>query len=141
MIRGVLCAAAVAGLMFGVVTCMAEEPGKEKAAVASAEKWLSLVDQGKYGESWTDAAEIFRNAVKQEQWAQALEVVRKPLGKVVSRKEKSALHMTSLFGAPEGQYVVIEYETSFENKAAAIETVTPMMDKDGTWRVSGYYIK
>lgn len=27
------------------------------------------------------------------------------------------------------------------NKKSAIETVTPMMDKDGKWRVSGYYIK
>jgi len=29
----------------------------------------------------------------------------------------------------------------FEKKKAAVETVTPMMDRDGTWRVSGYFIK
>jgi ribosomal protein S17E len=40
-----------------------------------------------------------------------------------------------------GVYVVIEFESSFENKKSAVETVTPMMDKDGKWRVSGYYIK
>ncbi|MGB5422961.1 MAG: DUF4019 domain-containing protein [Desulfobacterales bacterium] len=28
-----------------------------------------------------------------------------------------------------------------ENKASAVETITPMLDKDGQWRVSGYYIK
>jgi len=44
-------------------------------------------------------------------------------------------------GAPDGEYVVLRFETSFENKAKAIETVTPMREKDGTWRVSGYYIK
>jgi len=38
-------------------------------------------------------------------------------------------------------YVVIEFTASFENKKSAIETVTPMMDKDGKWRVSGYYVK
>ena len=37
--------------------------------------------------------------------------------------------------------MVIQFDAQFENKAAAIETVTPMKDKDGTWRVSGYYIK
>jgi hypothetical protein len=26
-------------------------------------------------------------------------------------------------------------------KATAIETVTPMKEDDGTWRVAGYYIK
>jgi hypothetical protein len=37
--------------------------------------------------------------------------------------------------------VVIQFNTRFENKAAAIETVTPMHEKDGSWRVSGYFIK
>jgi ribosomal protein S17E len=37
--------------------------------------------------------------------------------------------------------VIIQYDSSFENKKSAVETVTPMLDKDGKWRVSGYYIK
>ncbi len=49
--------------------------------------------------------------------------------------------MTSLPGAPDGEYVVIQYNTEFENKKVAIETITPMLDDDGKWRVSGYYIK
>jgi hypothetical protein len=48
---------------------------------------------------------------------------------------------TSLPGAPDGEYVIIQFATSFENKTSAVETITPMMDKDGQWRVSGYYIK
>ena len=44
-------------------------------------------------------------------------------------------------GAPDGEYVVIQYEASFENKASAVETITPMLDKDGQWRVSGYFMK
>jgi len=28
-----------------------------------------------------------------------------------------------------------------ENKTSTVETITPMLDKDGQWRVSGYYIK
>jgi hypothetical protein len=129
------------GLMLGAVTSMAEQSDKEKVAVSASEKWLALVDEGKYGESWKEAAEYFRNAVKQDQWEQSLQAVRKPLGKLVSRKVKSTSYKTSLPGAPDGQYVVVEFETSFENKKSAIETVTPMMDNDGKWRVSGYFIK
>src|SRR3990172_8443962 len=44
-------------------------------------------------------------------------------------------------GAPDGQYVVIQYETSFERKSSAIETITPIREKDGKWRVAGYYIR
>jgi len=37
--------------------------------------------------------------------------------------------------------VVIQFETSFEKKKSSIETITPMKEKDESWRVSGYYIK
>jgi len=140
MIRRMMRLIAV-GLMFGAVTGLAGPSGREKIAVAGAEKWLGIVDEGKYAESWKEAAEYFRNAVKEDSWEQAVQTVRKPLGKLISRKVKTATYKTALPGAPDGQYVVIEFETSFENKKSAIETVTPMMEKDGTWRVSGYFIK
>ncbi len=131
----VLCLVAVA------TTVTAGQTEDEKLAVAGAEQWLEIVDSGKYGESWNDAAEYFKNAVKQDQWEQAVQAVRKPLGKLVSRKLKSAAFKTSLPGAPDGAYMVIAFESSFENKKSSVETVTPMKDKDGKWRVSGYFIK
>ena len=60
---------------------------------------------------------------------------------LVSRKLKSTQFATSLPGAPDGEYVVIQFEASFGNKRASVETVTPMLEKDGQWRVSGYFIK
>jgi hypothetical protein len=140
MVRTIASLVAVA-LALSVITAIAQDSDKEKKAVSAAEKWLSMVDEGKYSDSWQGAAEYLRNAINQEQWNRSLQAVRKPLGEVVSRQMKTATYKTSLPGAPDGEYVVIQFDTSFENKKAAIETVTPMMDKDGTWRVSGYYIK
>ena len=113
----------------------------EGKALGAAETWLALVDNGKYSESWETTAVLFRNAVTKEQWERALNAVRKPFGRLIARRLKSKQYATSLPGAPDGEYVVIQYETSFENKKAAVETVTPMLDEDGNWRVSGYYIK
>jgi hypothetical protein len=115
--------------------------GKESIAVQVAQEWLATVDSERYDESWEIAADYFKNAVTIAQWRQAMVSVRKPLGKVNSRQLKSKQLMTELPGAPDGEYVVIQYETSFEHKKSAIETITPMLDKDGKWRVSGYYIK
>ena len=125
----------------GFVCFLYANPTAEKAALASSSAWLSLVDEGKYFESWDQAAEYFRNAVTKEQWLSSLKAARTPLGKVMVRKLKSKKYATSLPGAPDGEYVVIQYETQFEKKKSAIETVTPMLDKDGQWRVSGYYIR
>ena len=113
----------------------------EKRALEASDMWLKLSDSGRYSESWETAAELFRNAISKEQWNQSLNAARKPLGKVIKRSMKSKQYATSLPGAPDGEYVVIQYETSFEKKKSSIETVTPMREKDGKWRVSGYYIK
>ena len=140
MFRRIVCFAVI-GLVLGTSSVMADESDRGKAAIASAEEWLGIVDEGNYIESWKESSEYFQQAIKQDQWEQAVQAVRKPLGKLVSRKVMSASYRTSLPGAPDGQYVVIRFNTSFENKKSAIETVTPKMDKDGMWRVSGYYIK
>ncbi|MGK7947378.1 MAG: DUF4019 domain-containing protein [Xenococcaceae cyanobacterium] len=116
---------------------------EEKVAQAekSAQKWLTLIDSSRYADSWLETAQYFQNNVTQEEWEKALQGVRYPLGKMLSRELKSRQYTTSLPGAPDGEYVVIQYNTSFENKESAVETVTPMLDKDGKWKVSGYFIK
>ena len=128
-------------IVLSVCVVLAVESDKVKVALSSAETWLTLVDEGRYADSWNEAAGYFKRAVKEEKWQESLEAVRKPLGEVISREVKTKSYHTSLPGAPDGEYVVIQFETSFTNKKSAVETVTPMMDKDGRWRVSGYFIK
>jgi len=115
--------------------------GSQKSATVAAQTWLATVDDGQYAQSWDQASELFRKAITQDKWVSALENVRKPLGNLVSRKLKSAQPMTELPGAPDGQYVVMQFETSFANKKSAIETVTFMLEKDGQWKSAGYFIK
>ena len=116
-------------------------PEAEKAALECAQSWLPLVDAEKYAQSWEQAAEVFRAAVTKEEWEKTLQGLRKPLGKMRSRKLRSKKYTTAAPGAPNGQYVIIQYQTSFERKTVAIETVTPMINKDGKWKVSGYFIR
>ena len=112
----------------------------EVVATKNAAAWLVLVDQQKYGESWDAAAKLFQDTVARDMWKDALGAARGPLGKLVARRVKSAESRTSLPGAPDGKYVIIQYDTSFEKKSI-VETVTPMQEADGSWKVSGYFIK
>ena len=113
----------------------------EQLAQQSAESWLVLVDSAKYVDSWQEAASLFKAHVTKDLWSSMITATRDPLGKLVSRKLKSAQYTTTLPGAPDGEYVVIQFDTSFQHKQSAVETITPMLDKDGKWRVSGYFIK
>ena len=119
----------------------ADDSGSVDQAQVAAKSWLALTDGGKYGDSWDNASSLTKAAVTKADWEKAIKAGRAPLGALKARKVKSATFTRTLPGAPDGEYVVIQFESQFENKATAIETVTPMHDKDGAWRVSGYYIK
>jgi len=109
-------------------------------AQSAAEQWLKLVDSGAYDQSWQTASEMFKSKVSKEQWEKAAQTTRSPFGQVLSRKIKRATYAAHVPGVADGDYVVIQYETSFEHKKAAVETVTPMLD-NGEWKVSGYFIR
>ena len=128
-------------MLLGICSAAQAQQKPEQLAQQSSDAWLALVDSGKYADSWQEASQLFKAAVTKEQWQNALRQTRDPLGKMLSRKLKSATYKTTLPGAPDGEYVVIQYESSFEHKQSAVETITPMLDKDGKWRVSGYFIK
>jgi hypothetical protein len=132
--------AAIAVLaLFPILELRSEEASSP--AVKAAEAWVALLDAGKYDQSWKQAAPVFQTGIKQADWRKAVGSVRKPLGKPISRKLVSEQETPVPGGGPEGMYVVIQFHTDFEQKKGATETITPWRDKDGRWRVSGYYIK
>lgn len=108
-------------------------------AETAALSWLAFADAGDFAGTWDQAAGLFQGSIPKTAWVGALGNARQPLGKVISRKIKTAVFKRSLPGAPDGEYVVLQYETQFEHHTAT-ETVTPMLDKDGSWKVSGYFI-
>jgi hypothetical protein len=114
----------------------------EADAQRAAEAWLALVDSTHYAESWTQAAAAFRAAVTQGTWDSTMTSVRAPLGAARSRELLGAQYSTSLPNAPPGEYVLLQFRTVFAGRETpAIETVVPMKDPDGAWRVSGYFIR
>lgn len=130
----------IASLMLSL-SCFAQNEAKEKAALQAAMQWLAEVDSGNYTQSWQDSAPAFKVIVTQQKWEDILKAKREPLGRVLSRNLASAEYTTKLPGISEGEYVVLKFNTNFENKKQAVETVTPMVVKGGQWKVSSYFIR
>jgi len=136
-----LCLCFFLGLLAISNSVTAQSTGQKVAAAQkAAESWLSLMDGDKYGESWERAAEVFRSAVTKEKWEKMAASVRDQTGKFKSRKLIRAEYTTKLPNAPAGEYVLIQYDSSLEKADAAIETVVPMQQKNGEWKVSGYFV-
>ena len=127
-------------LMLPSVVLAQNATAKQEAEKAGLQ-WLGIIDKGGYAASYDSAAAMFKAAVTQKQWVHSLSGVRASLGDVVSRQLASATYATSLPGAPDGQYVFMQFKSSFQNKREAVETLTMVLEQDGQWRATGYFIK
>jgi hypothetical protein len=128
----------VAWLVAGVA--VAQDP-KATAAQTSARDWLALADRSDAQATWNAAGKKFQAAMPVAGWADALTKVRTPLGPVKSRTVFKTSFQTTFPGAPQGDYALIVYATSYANKADGRETVTLERESDGQWRVVGYFIR
>jgi Protein of unknown function (DUF4019) len=128
-------------LVAAVLSARSAESDAIASAQAAAKSWLARTDAGQADQSWEESATVFRAGVTKEAWGKALAQTRTPLGAVKSRTVKSTTFTRSMPGAPDGEYVVAQYDTNFDKKASAVETVTMMKDKDGSWRAAGYFIR
>jgi hypothetical protein len=123
----------------------------EEQAVVRAEEWLALVDAGDFEESWEHTAShfksgifekhFFKSGISKQQWQSSLRTVQESLGKAVLRRLKSKLYTTELPWELAAEYMVIEYETTFDRQMNRTEIVILMKESDGEWRVSGYKFK
>jgi hypothetical protein len=128
--------AVVAAMLTGAVAFAASR----EEAQARAQAWMSLVDNQKYAESWAESSSMFRSRVPQQRWIDEAKRVREPLGSLNSRRLLTVRFAKTLPGAPDGDYAVLQFRSSFTHKAAAIETITLVLD-DGQLRAVGYFIK
>ena len=141
MTRGVvrLFASCVLALAINTSNAWAQDSGTTPAQI-SVETWLALIDTRSYAASWETAASSFRRVVPRETWSATIEEVRVQLGPLKARVLKSATPEEPP-GALQGEYIVFRFDTIFERGPALIEVVAALKEKDGTWRVAGYFVK
>ncbi len=107
----------------------------------SARNWLELIDAGKYKESWENTSPLFRSKKAEAEWVKTLTTIREPRGAMTARYLATAGATKSLSDFPEGDYVVLQFYTTFAKKGLALETVSLVKMQDDTWQIADLDIK
>jgi DNA-binding CsgD family transcriptional regulator len=103
---------------------------------ATARRFLTLIDQGKWDESYALTTASFQKLNTSKVWADVSEQARPPLGALVSRTMISHEDVPT----PPHGYQMVKFRTNFANRANVIEKVT--LERAGNeWRVAGVYIE
>lgn len=120
--------------------------GKRAPAFSDANQqaiyWINLSDAAAYGATWLGAGSLLKDTVSQEQWTAAMVKTRTALGPAHSRKVESHNFAQTLPYGTRGNFVIINYDTSFERMPGAVETIILMTEGQlAEWKVISYRIK
>jgi hypothetical protein len=107
---------------------------------AAARQWILLVDGGDYAKSWDRASSSFRATVTAQEWQSRISPAREPLGAIMIRTTRDMTLSDTMPGLPGGKYALVHFNSTFEHKVGALETIALDME-DGRWTVIGYYIQ
>jgi hypothetical protein len=138
--HALFCALLAIALACFATSGLAQDPASTTVQGA-ARDWLALTDADKAAASFDAAGKQFKNAVTRDGWVEALKKARDPFGKMEERTVLSTTFATSFPGAPDGNYAIVLFRTSFAKKKDASESLTLERESDGAWRVVGYFIR
>jgi len=132
----------VAALFMILIPLYNQSPDSEKVEQArpAAVEFLGLIDGGKYAESWESSATLMRDKVTKNDWIDKLNTARNLSGGPVQRVQKSASYATQVKDSPEGEYIMLIYESDFQRAEDVSEYVTVMLEGD-EWKVAGYFMQ
>ncbi|HEV7414180.1 MAG TPA: DUF4019 domain-containing protein [Casimicrobiaceae bacterium] len=131
---------ALAAALFYAGPLAAQDP-RASLVQEKARMWLADTDRGNAAQSWKNAGKQFRDAITAERWAESLKGVRPPLGALSQRAQLGTQFRKNIPGAPDGEYAIVLFRTTFAKKMDARETLTLEHEPDGAWRVIGYLIQ
>jgi hypothetical protein len=119
---------------------VAQDPQVSEARHVALE-WLTVVDADNGTASYAAAAEKFRQAMTQEQWATALSEARAQFGALERRTFAGAQKGDEIPNKPEGDFVILFFRSSFAKRDTVTEQVTLEREADGKWRIIGYSLR
>ncbi|MXS82806.1 DUF4019 domain-containing protein [Nitrosomonas oligotropha] len=128
-------------LLFCTGTGYAQEDNILEKVESSARAWLKLVDSGDYKDSWENASPLFKGKTSEGAWIKSITAIRAPRGAMNARYIATAGATKSLSGFPDGEYIVLQFYTTFGEKGLALETITLAKAKDDTWQIADYESK
>ena len=108
--------------------------------VKKSKEWINLIDNKEYRYHGNHRY-LNTKLISIKKWENLMIGSRNPLWKNISRDIISIEYKNELQGVPDGEYCIIIYNSVFENKKNASETITIKKSEDEKWKVAGYYIK
>jgi hypothetical protein len=109
----------------------------EQAALAAAERWLTLSDSGDHEAAWNASSNLLRMSISKENWDTNQTRFYRMFGVPDHRDFIAAKFTPSVPGGEPGDHVVIEYRRRINAGNTILEVLVMKRTPDG-WKTAGY---
>lgn len=107
----------------------------EADAARAAERFLEMIDERRWAESYAATGAEFRRLNTLKAWTDVSARLRPPLGKLLTRD----IVRNEYVPAPPEGYRLVKFASSYENGTNQVESVS-LTWEDGAWKVAGIAI-
>lgn len=111
------------------------ETAAEMTPARAAERFLALLDDSRWADSYAATGTQFRELNTLERWTAVSQEVRPPLGKALTRE----LIADEFVPAPPMGYQMVRFRTRYASGTDQTETLS-LVREDGAWKVVGIVI-
>ena len=114
-------------------------------AIDIALSWLTLIDEGKYTESYNQMDGFGKKTKTLDDWKNECTTLSKLFGKTIKRQWKKAKTCQTVDRLPDGTYMIITFETTTHGNTTlnisgnrTEKIILSQHPKTGSWSISGY---
>jgi len=118
----------------------AHETGRDAAVCDLAGQFVCRLDAGDYSGAWMALDAHARLLKTAQDWQRYQAAIRSAYGPLQQRRFRSLDHRGTYSQHPDGDYVVVCFDSRFADKQAAIETVVLRQEPAGAVSIIAYYI-
>lgn len=115
----------------------ADEQG---APAAAATRFIALLDAGSVDAAWQELTPLARMIKSEARWQPLQQSLRTAYGPVEKRSMRGVTLQHRYSMLPDGHYAIVQFDTVFRNKRAAVETIVLGQSQDSRWQVHDYII-
>lgn len=117
---------------------LADEVKIPAAADRFCQKYFPMIDQGKFDDSYALAA---TGLDQKKSGFVGMVSEREPMGELKSRKISEVKTVQSFADLPEGEYLMLVYNTEFSKQPETREIVVLLKGEDGEFGLAGYKLE
>ncbi|HMB16497.1 MAG TPA: DUF4019 domain-containing protein [Pelovirga sp.] len=109
-------------------------------AVAAAERFAQVIDNGNSRAAYSQASPLLRQSQNEQEFVTTIERAQLLLGPVQQR-QLTALRSIGIYPRfPDGDYLIVQFEARTQHKNKAAEVIL-LRHQDGVWLVADYSIR